>query len=216
MADLPGALKIYARAAQYVRSAGLEHEIEWQRQTDSRQITESDFLRETAWVILCSGFRESIIRRVFDHLSLCFCDWESAAAIVDSYPGCYLAAQASFCSTPKLSAIVETARRVEATGFAAVKAAIFANPIETLRQFPFVGPVTVWHLIKNLGYDVAKPDRHLIRISNHLGFCEPAQFCTAIADATGEAVKVVDLIVWRFFADNPDREGLHCGLSDAY
>jgi hypothetical protein len=62
--------------------------------------------------------------------------------------------------------------------------------------------VTVWHLAKNLGFDAAKPDRHLVRIAEHYGFDHPRAFCTAIAQASSDPVKVVDLVVWRFLADH--------------
>jgi hypothetical protein len=88
-----------------------------------------------------------------------------------------------------------------------LKASILDDPIGTLRQFRFIGPVTVWHLAKNIGYDAAKPDRHLVRISEHLGFRDPQHFCAAIAEVSGEAVKVIDLIIWRFLADNAGKDG---------
>lgn len=43
--------------------------------------SESDLLGELAWVILCSGFRERVVRRIFGKISLCFFDWASAATI---------------------------------------------------------------------------------------------------------------------------------------
>jgi hypothetical protein len=208
MADVDGALKIYARATNYIAAAGLHQEVAWQRDSNPASISETAFLREAAWVVLCSGFRESVIRRIFDHISLCFCDWDSASAIVESYPACYLAAQASFRGMAKLSAIVDIARRVDAMGFDFLKSALIADPINTLRQFPYIGPITVWHLAKNLGFDVLKPDRHLVRVAERLGFSGPGQLCAAIADSSGEAVKVIDLIIWRYLADNGARAAL--------
>lgn len=205
MPDVPGALRIYARATDYIVAAGLDHEVAWQRDSNLASVSESMLLREAAWVVLCCGFRESVVRRVFDHISLCFCDWDSAAAIVESYPACYLAAQASFRAKSKLSAIVEIARRVDAIGFDVLKPALIADPIITLRQFPYIGPITVWHLAKNLGFDAPKPDRHLVRLAERLGFTGPKEFCTAIAGTNGEAVKVIDLVIWRYLADNGAR-----------
>jgi hypothetical protein len=202
MPDLSGALQIYARANDYVVAAGLEHEVAWQRDAELALVTETILLREAAWVVLCSGFRESVVRRVFDHISLCFCDWESAASIIASHPAGHLAAQASFRSTAKLTAIVEIARRVDAVGFEALKSALIIDPITTLRQFPYIGPITVWHLAKNLGFDAPKPDRHLVRISKRMGFNGPRHFCAAIAEESGDAVKVIDLVIWRYLADN--------------
>ena len=202
MPDLAGALQIYDTAVDYARMAGLESEVAWQRGACPEELLESTFLREAAWVVLCSGFREAIVRRVFDYVSLCYCDWESAAAISEAGPACVFAASAAFGNTAKLSALVDIAKRIERQGFAAVKAGILCDPIATLRQFPFIGPVTVWHLAKNLGFDTAKPDRHLVRIAEYYGFDHPHAFCAAIAQASGEPVKVVDLVVWRFLVDH--------------
>jgi hypothetical protein len=84
-----------------------------------------------------------------------------------------------------------------------VRAAIATDPIQKLMEFPFIGPITVWHLAKNLGLNVAKPDRHLVRISMALGFSNPMKFCNVIAQERGDPVRVVDLIIWRYMADHP-------------
>jgi hypothetical protein len=201
--DLPSALHVFARALDYMSAAGLTSEIEWQRQRSMDDFCESELLRETAWVILCSGFRESVVRRIFNHVSLCYCDWESASAIVAANNYCVLTAQAVFRNERKLRAILSVAQTVHDVGFDELKSAILEDPLNQLSRLPYVGPVTVWHLAKNLGLDVAKPDRHLVRVAAHLGFRDPHDFCTAIAKASGEQAKVVDLVVWRYLADNP-------------
>jgi hypothetical protein len=86
-------------------------------------------------------------------------------------------------------------------GFSMFKREVLRDPISVLSQLPYIGPVTVWHLAKNLGLNVSKPDRHLVRVSNRFGFKSATQFCSSIARATGERVNVVDLIVWRYLAD---------------
>lgn len=202
MPDLAAALHIYDTAVDYVRVAGLESEVAWQRRACPEELSESTFLREAAWVVLCSGFREAIVRRVFDHVSLCYCDWESAADITEAGSACVFAASTVFGHRAKLNALVDIARRINVAGFDDIKGAILLDPIKSLRQFPFIGPVTVWHLAKNLGFNTVKPDRHLIRVAKRFGFEHPQAFCTAIAQATGEPVKVVDLVIWRFLADN--------------
>lgn len=200
--DLNGALRLFALASDYVRCAGLLPEVEWQRNASILHFSETEFLRESAWVVLCSGFRESVVRRIFDYVSLCFCDWESASSIVEANTACRAAAMASFRNRMKLDAILGIAHHVEAAGFSTFKAAVLSDPIPELRRLPHIGPVTVWHLAKNLGLNVSKPDRHLVFASNQLGFSSAAHFCTTIAQASGEQAKVVDLIVWRYLADN--------------
>lgn len=199
--NLDRALNIYANALEHARHVGNEKEIAWHRQANIETFTESDLLREAAWVVLCSGFRESIVRRIFDYVSLCFCDWESAKEIAQAYPFCQIAASHVFQNVRKLTAIVEIARRIESVGFANMRSAITIDPIGELGGLPFIGPITVWHLAKNLGLDVAKPDRHLVRISKFLGFTSAADLCHAVAKETGESIKVVDLVFWRYLAD---------------
>lgn len=65
---------------------------------------------------------------------------------------------------------------------------------------PWIGSVTKFHLAKNLGADVAKPDVHLVRlaVSNR----ETAQgLCERLAKETGYRAATIDLILWRACAD---------------
>jgi hypothetical protein len=208
-ADLTAAVQLFRTARSYVRSVGLTAEIAWQREANFVEFTERELLREHAWVTLCSGFRESVVRRVFDHVSLCYCDWESSEAIVSSGEVCCLAAASSFSNRAKLQGILSAARQVNAVGFSMFKLLVLADPIVQLQSLPYIGPTTSWHLAKNLGLDVAKPDRHMVRVSEFLGFRDADHLCRELAASTGEQVKVVDLIVWRYVADNP---GLHAAF----
>ena len=200
-ADLNSALSFFNSALEYIADSGLEQELSWQRTIDFGDFTETQLLREAAWVILCSGFRESIIRRIFDHVSLSFCDWESAELIVKSRRLCRAAASASFRNEQKLEAICETAERIHLCGFCSFKTEVLQNPIARLQSLPYIGPITAVHLAKNLGLDVAKPDRHLVRLSHEFGYTCAAELCGDIARATGEQVNVVDLALWRYMAD---------------
>lgn len=202
MYKVESALELFDSAKRYVIDTGQMAEIDWQRQASCSLFTESDLLREVAWVILCSGFREKTVRQVFDYISLCFCDWESAFSIVQSGSICRLTAMARFGNSAKLEAISAAASYISERGFSAVKDDILANPEVELQKFNFIGPITFLHLAKNLGFDVAKPDRHLVRVSHALGFRDATHFCREIAEAVGEQVKVVDLIIWRYVADN--------------
>lgn len=202
-ADLTAAMKFFSKAWSYVEQAGLLGEVVWQREANFAEFTESELLREHAWVALCSGFRESAVRRVFDHVSLCYCDWESAEAIVSAGEICSTTAAYAFANRLKLRGILSTARYINNIGFEEFKQSVLADPINRLQALPFIGPVTSWHLAKNLGLNVAKPDRHLVRVSERLGFRSADAFCRELATTTGEQAKVVDLIVWRYIADNP-------------
>lgn len=205
------AIEVFHRAMDYMRGSHLCGEIEWQRSVSFESFTEQQFLRECAWVILCSGFREETVRRYFDYISLVHSDWESAEAVLDSYPLCVITASRAIDNRSKLEAIVAVARRVNGAGFLNFKEAILRDPISELCKLPYVGEVTSWHLAKNLGLNVAKPDRHLVRISENLGFTDAHALCQSLALLVGEQVKVVDLVIWRYLADNPGLRKHWCG-----
>lgn len=70
------------------------------------------------------------------------------------------------------------------------------DKIEYLDTLPFIGSATKYHLARNLGFDVCKPDRHLVRISTKYK-CNPHEFCKKISEVTGDKIGLVDLVVWR-------------------
>jgi hypothetical protein len=65
-----------------------------------------------------------------------------------------------------------------------------------LQKLPWIGPITKWHLAKNLGEDVVKPDRHLVRVAEACGE-SPKSLCKKISEATGDRIALVDLVIWR-------------------
>lgn len=155
-------------------------------------------MREAAWVVLCSGFSESAVRRVFAQLSLCFFDWESAQEVSRYREHCRVAALSRFRNARKIDAILCAASFLCEFGFAEFKSWVLAEPFKALRSLPYIGPVTVFHLAKNLGIPVAKPDRHLMRIATQMGYSDVQSLCGDVASFTGEPIQVVDIVFWRY------------------
>lgn len=187
----------YASAKARLAEIGYAGEVEWQAGIAGQEFTEPDLLREAAWVILCSGFREKVVRQRFEFISLCYCDWESAEAILANEECCIRTAASVFGNRRKLRAIADVARRIQSTGFQSLRRRIQENPIRELSAFPYVGPVTAYHLAKNLGFPVAKNDRHLQRLAIENGFANAHELCEYVSQATGDPVPVVDIVLWR-------------------
>jgi hypothetical protein len=192
------AVELFRDAEDAILAAGFGWEAQWQRRRAVDGLTESDFLREAAWVVLCSGFRETVVRKVFDYVSLCFCDWESAREITAHRRACIETAAARFANRRKLAAVADIAELVQAQGFALVSGRLKHDPIGQLQSFPFIGPTTSWHLAKNLGFNVAKNDRHLARLATCTGYRDAHELCDVIAEQTGELKSVIDVVLWRF------------------
>ena len=189
---------LYETARRFVIEKGYSGELAWQDSLMFASFTESDLLRETAWVILCSGFREAVIRRHFDFISLCFCDWESADLICQYAEHCRNMSLTRFANERKIQAIITTASHVQQIGFREFKTCVLNSPIATLKTLPFIGEITVFHLAKNLGFPTSKPDRHLRQLASSLGYSDAADLCQELSQSTGDSVQVVDLILWRF------------------
>ena len=197
----------YVKAKRAVLAAGFGWEIVWQRTRAAAGFSEPDLLREAAWVILSAGMRESVIRSKFPAISESFLHWRAAADIARSAELCIHSALQHFGHESKVRAIGSVAELVNDKGFDRVVEEIQANPFTALQQFPFIGPVTTFHLAKNLGIRVAKPDRHLSRLAERCGYADTQTLCTNISEFTGDPVDVVDVVLWRFATITADYAG---------
>lgn len=196
----------YIGAKEHVLNSGFHGEIDWQEDVEFSKITESDFLKETCWVILNSGFRERTARKVFPGISNAFGDWVGADYISRKRTHCKRLALQHFNHARKIDAMIEVAGMVSNQGFEKIKDSVQREGIDYLKRFPFIGPVTALHLAKNLGIPVAKPDRHLVRTAQAAGFSCVQQMCSKIASDLDEKIAVVDLVIWRFATLNSNYE----------
>lgn len=191
-------INAYRIAKKAVLNAGYHAEIAWQASLHFNDATETDFLREHAWVALSAGMHEYVIRRYFPAISLCFYDWQSTKIIVEQEDKCRYLALKIFNNRRKINGIIETARIINSFGFKSFKETIRISPLQVLQSLPFIGPTTRYHLAKNIGLPFAKPDRHLVRLASSVGYSDVQQFCEDIAGYVGDSVPVVDIVLWRF------------------
>lgn len=168
----------YQEVRAAVVAAGHADEIDW-AQNVKAPATPEDFAGEAIWVILCSGMKEQIARMISEKV------W---AAIHDGRP-----VSTVFGHAGKAAAI-DTIWRDRAKLFRNFQ---FANDkVEFCKRLPWIGDITKWHLAKNYGVDVAKPDVHLVRVASHYG-TTPAKLCERLAAASGDRIATVDLVIWR-------------------
>jgi len=193
-----GIVEVYLQAKEYVVKKGFGEEIDWQESIRFSQIEELDFLRESAWVVLSSGMSEAVIRRKFPSISEAFHFWRSAAYITENADNCRKKALGIFGHRGKIEAIISIAQRIFTQGFNIFKGYIKRDGVRFIRSLPFMGPATSYHLAKNIGLDVVKPDRHLLRVAFVTGFDSPETLCERIAEAVGDRISVIDLVIWRF------------------
>ncbi len=194
---------VYLRAKHTVISAGYADEISWQEAVDFDFITEHQFLREAAWVVIASGMSDAVVRKKFPSIAAAFLGFRSAAAIARDRGECIQRALLVFNSQPKMKAISAIACLVFELGFDVVKRRIQSEGLIFIDTMPFMGPATSRHLAKNIGLSMAKPDRHLLRIAAAAGCDTPDELCRRISPYVDDNEAVIDLVLWRYATLEP-------------
>lgn len=157
---------------------GYAEEIDWAQSI--RPVSDPmDFWTEYAWVVLNSGMKEQIARMI----------WEKVRPVV--HGGGTASSVFGYRAKARGIDLVFTARHHLLRTY---RATPDAEKMGWLRTLPFIGPITVFHLAKNYGFDCAKPDRHLVRIAGAEG---THALCARLAAATGDRIATVDLVIWR-------------------
>jgi hypothetical protein len=188
----------YLIAKETVIREGYGKEIEWQRNVSLNNLTESKFLKESAWVILSSGMNEIVIRKVFPRITHAFFNWESSETIYRNQSDCLESALNIFNNPKKIKAIIEIAKEISDIGFERSLKSIETEGVSYLTKFPYIGPATSYHLAKNIGFNVVKPDRHLVRVAKSAGYADPYDFCSDLSEIVGDDIRIIDIVIWRY------------------
>lgn len=188
----------YLTAKNTMMHAGYKHEIKWQTGRDFNNLSESDFFREAAWVVIASGMRDSIVRKKFPIISQIFYCWKNPERVINNESMCRTQALSVFNHEGKIDAIIAIMKISHNSGFAEIKNRIKTEGIDYIDSFPFMGKATSFHLAKNIGLDVVKPDRHLCRIANAAGYNDPDELCKTISKYVDDAISVIDIVLWRY------------------
>jgi hypothetical protein len=139
----------------------------------------AEFLREYVWVVINSGMKNQIAEKIFKSVWNTLCAHEDISKV--------------FRHELKIKAIREVESRAKEIFEEYQKAEDKLTYLDTL---PHIGPITKYHLARNLGVDCCKPDRHLERIAKMYN-TDPHTLCKKLSEATGDKVGVVDVVLWR-------------------
>jgi hypothetical protein len=193
-------------------------EVEKARNLDPASASCVDFIREYAWVTLVSGFRVRIARRIFPELQKAFRGFE-CGTILQHEAEVRNEALKIIRSQRKIDAILKAVNFVSEEGWAVVKNSLLSGlnrtatgiyPSSTYFDYvdrayrsgrlPFMGMTNGRYLAKNLGFDLAKNDRHLRRLSREHGYPQDANgvqsFVEDVARSVGERVSVIETVLF--------------------
>jgi len=192
-----GALaRSYLNAKRAVIGAGYAGELDWQQTRRVADVTDIEFVRQSAWVILSAGMRESVVSAVFPRLGTALHAFDPRAMCSD--PSARDAAMRVFAHERKVDAILAIAAVAMRLGSDGLRHELARDAFGFVSSLPYMGPATSRHLAKNLGVPAAKPDRHLLRIAESAGRAGADELCKEIGSWLDEPVCVVDIVLWRW------------------
>lgn len=177
-----GKIQLNLGAYKILRSGviarGYKDEYEWAQNVKAPKDA-LEFFCEYSWVVLNSGMKNTIARKIWDRIQDAIAKKKTVSSV--------------FGHVGKAKAIQEAWDKREER-FRLYQ--ISDDLVLFCESLPWVGQITKWHLAKNLGADVAKPDRWLIRVAEATG--ETVQgLCARIAKESGDRIATVDLVLWR-------------------
>lgn len=157
---------------------GYESEIQWA--AEIKPCADAvEFFMEYSWVVLNSGMKEQIARKIWSRILDAMQKGKKAIDV--------------FGHKGKARAIDTMCHRRNERFDEYGKS---PDKLTYLQSLPWIGPITKYHLAKNLGHDCVKPDRHLVRIAAMEGKT-PDELCRELSVATGNKLAVIDTVLWR-------------------
>ena len=105
----------------------------------------------------------------------------------------------AFGNKRKAECFLRGAKQIASEGFVAFKKRVEQSPIQTLAELPGIGPITKYHLSKNIGIlDVAKPDIWLVRAADLCNASSVEQMIDYIANELNETRHTIDIAIWEY------------------
>jgi len=134
------------------------------------------FFLEYVWVVLNAGMKEQVARKIYERYIEDFdisairhpTKKKAVASMINIYQ-------------KKFIELIES-----------------DNKIDYLETLPWIGPITKYHLARNIGIDTVKPDRHLVRLAEMFNFESPLKMCECIQNNNGTKLGTIDVVLWRY------------------
>jgi hypothetical protein len=155
-----------------------------------------DLFAAVAWAILSVGFSARAVAAVWPRMSVIVDYWSNPRATSLRRRELTPQLEREFANSRKVAAIFDAAECVSEWDLEQILADVAAGDTAQLETIPFIGPVSVLHVTRNLGADVAKPDRHLCRLADAVSM-SPQALCEMLASVSTDPVRVVDGVLWR-------------------
>jgi len=205
---------LYQKALDAIKNdPQVMREVERARILDPRSTLPADFLREYAWVVFNSGMKMQTIRRRWPGLQNAFKQWDHRA-IVENEVEIRSSALQNLNHPGKVDAVIRLARMLSGQDWRVLKREILDSPIivggrnlmppaqffDFTTKLPWLKEANKRYFAKNLGFDLAKNDRHLRQLASEYGYAEDGesvqQFVEKVSECVCERISVVETVLW--------------------
>jgi endonuclease III len=187
----------FAKALEFAR-ANYAEQMDQIGSVKHELVDPDHFFIEYTWVVHATGFSAKAVGKFMPRLVEAYGPYEELAErSLDKAVGRVKVV----CNNPqKIKAVHTTARLlrdgIKTLGWEKFRQEKLSTP-EKLQELPYIGPVTRYHLARNIGLlDCVKPDLHLIRLAKHWGFPDCVTMCKEMGEGSGLPLGIVDLVVW--------------------
>jgi len=192
-----------------------------QRKRNPSKVSDKDFFKECAWAIYVTRFQVKTVREKWPGLEAAFLHWDYKQ-ICENTASVRAAALRVINSARKADAVIQTAQWMCQTGWPTISTQLLSGSkqdnhgnfvpasrlIEYLDRLPMIGETNAIFILKNLGYDVAKPDIWLSKLAAKFDYPGDKdgvqQFATDISQLVLEHISVVETVLWNASSSNVD------------
>jgi hypothetical protein len=158
------------------------------------------FLGEFTWVIFASGFNTQIIYGRWGTIRKILSDFDaekiSERSVISRGMKC-------FSNAAKWRAVTGCAKLIRSKGWEEFSRT-YLKSVDAMEKLPRIGGITKYHLARNLGFDVVKPDVHLTRAADYFGFSSAHALCTHFKASHPEGKKLslgqIDFVLWCYLS----------------
>lgn len=178
---------LLAQPKHWLNGESVHAHINWS-ETVEPPSTAEDFALEVIYVICNSGMKHTIARGIYERCRTALLNGETTSTETRALIGL----PKIFGHDGKTGAI-DTIWFFRDHFFADYVAA--EDKVEFCGTLPWIGNITKFHLAKNFGADVAKPDVHLQRLADHHG-TSPQALCEDLGRQMLLKARTIDLVLW--------------------
>ena len=183
---------------------------------NNQSLTDRDYFHVLVKVIFYSGFKAAVVDRIVDKIIATFEDFRQVALFTDHDIQAIIQKREIIGNKKKIEGVVANAKaflnllkyhssfKAYLDSFDAHRSDtnLFRLKSDLQSRFSYLGPITAFHFLTDVGFNVLKPDRVIMRIFYRLGLILTENDLTnaimvgrRLSEATGYPIRYIDIIL---------------------